>query len=241
MKKSNFLGYVKFSLLAILLTLIGSANGVNQLNRSPNFQFQVGDLLFQDLNCGILCNGIGEVTYGINNTYISHVGMIVKIDHNKPIVIEAISKGVTETPLTVFITRSLDKHQRPRVIVARLKKSYQHLIPVAVKYAKAQLGKPYNATFTANQGKSYYCSELIYAAFRYANNNRSIFQLNKMSFRNPATHKTTAAWTEYFAALKATPPEGMLGTNPGMMSRESAIEILYQYGGIRTHHQSYPN
>jgi hypothetical protein len=201
-----------------------------------SFKLQVGDLLFQDLNCGILCDGIGEVTYGVNNSYMSHVGMIESINNGNPVVIEAIGKGVVETPIKIFLARSHDKNGKPMVVVGRVKPQFQNLIPEAITYARIQLGKPYNDSFAPNNGTSFYCSELIYKAFTYANHNQPIFRLNIMNFADPDTKQITPAWTKYFNQIHATPPQGQIGTNPGMMSRESDIMIVYQYGKLRIHH-----
>jgi len=222
--------------LFIVFTLIFLCQTDLAATPSSNFNLKVGDLLFQDLNCGTMCNGIGQVTYGIHNTYMSHVGMIVSTKNNQPIIIEAVTRGVVETPLADFLNQSLDDTGRPRVLVERLVPSERKLIPAAVKYAKAQLGKPYNATFIPNSGKSYYCSELIYVAFWVANKQQSIFHTNKMSFKDPYTGQVTADWNAYFTALKIPPPEGLIGTNPGMLSRESVVQLVYQYGNLRIHH-----
>ena len=39
---------------------------------------QDGDLLFQDLNCGELCNAIEAVTEGVNGKDFSHCAIVVK-------------------------------------------------------------------------------------------------------------------------------------------------------------------
>jgi hypothetical protein len=57
-----------------------------------------------------------------------------------------------------------------------------------------------------------------------------------MNFADPDTKQITPAWTKYFNQIHATPPQGQIGTNPGMMSRESDIMIVYQYGKLRIHH-----
>lgn len=200
-------------------------------------ELKPGDLLFQDLDCGTLCDSIGEVTYGVNNTYISHVAMVISTDKENALVIEASSHGVVETPLNKFLDRSHDSMGKPMIIVERVIPKYQKLIPKAIQYAKLQLGKPYNDSFVPNNGKSYYCSELIYQIFLYANNGESIFHTHKMSFNDPKTGHITRDWQEYFKQLKVPVPEGMIGTNPGMLSRESALIIVGKYGNLRVHNQ----
>lgn len=202
---------------------------------SDQFKLRPGDLLFQDLNCGALCDGIGEVTYGINNTYISHVSMVI-YDSNKQLeIIEANSQGVVLTPLTKFLSYSHDQDGNPMVIVERLRPEYQKLIPGAINYAKSQLGRPYNKTFAPNNSTSYYCSQLIYAAFLDANSGQSIFHTHKMSFKDSKTGQITLNWQNYFDQLKTKAPEGMTGTNPGMMSREPALKVVHTFGALRQH------
>jgi hypothetical protein len=209
---------------------------LNSVSASTSpFQLNVGDLLFQDLNCGVLCNGIGEVTEGVHHTYVSHVGMVESIQDHRVIVIEAIGNGVVETPLDKFLARSDDRHGGSMVMVGRLKPFYRSLIPSAVSYAKKQLGKPYNASFSPNARESFYCSQLIYSAFAYANHNEPIFRLNKMNFEDVKTQKIMPAWKIYFEEIHAAPPQGLLGTNPGMMSRDPAIIIVHYYGALRVH------
>lgn len=204
--------------------------------KSQVFKLEVGDLLFQDLDCGVLCDGIGQVTYGVNKTYVSHVGIVETISGKEPIVIEASDKGVVETPLHTFLARSHDANRHSMVMVGRLVPKYQDLIPNAIKYAKQQLGKPYNASFSPDtEDQSFYCSQLVYSAFASANLNNSIFAQNQMNFNDLISGQITPAWKEYFAQLKAAPPQGKPGTNPGMMSRESAIRIVYRYGNLRVH------
>ncbi|MCC2625241.1 MAG: hypothetical protein K0R14_1114 [Burkholderiales bacterium] len=205
----------------------------NSLANSKQITLKSGDLLFQDLNCGAFCDGVDEVTYGINNTYISHVGMVIVDSKGQVKVIEANSQGVVLTPLPKFLGYSHDSSGKPMVIVERLKPEYQYLIPKAIEYAKLQLGKPYNKTFVPNNRISYYCSQLIYAAFLSANHGQSIFHTHKMSFKDPKTGKTSLIWQNYFDQLKANTPEGLIGTNPGMMSREASLEVVYKYGKLR--------
>ncbi|HLX52428.1 MAG TPA: YiiX/YebB-like N1pC/P60 family cysteine hydrolase [Aquella sp.] len=207
----------------------------NSVASQDQVKLKPGDLLFQDLNCGVFCDGVDEVTYGINNTYISHVGMVVYDSMNRVKIIEANTQGVVLTSLPKFLGYSHDSKGKPMVVVERLKPEYQYLIPEAIKYARLQVGKPYNKTFVPNNGTSYYCSQLIYAAFISANHGQSIFHTHKMSFKDPKTGKTSLIWQNYFDQLKADIPEGLIGTNPGMMSRESSLRVVYEYGKLRQH------
>ncbi len=199
---------------------------------SQGVQLEAGDFLFQDLNCGVLCNGISEVTEGVDHTRISHVGMIESVQGSEPLVVEVTGQGVVNTPLATFLARSHDQEGRPMVIVGRLKPADQPLIPKAIAYAEQQLNKPYNASFVPNEGQSFYCSQLIAAAFYEANHHHVFFPANPMNFENVKTHDITPSWQAYFETLHTQAPQGQLGTNPGMMSRSPHLTIIYAYGQI---------
>lgn len=201
-------------------------------NYSVAFHLQTGDLLFQDLNCGKFCDGINSVTIGYRDTYVAHIAIVVE-SGNTPYVIEALN-GVVKTPLAKFLNRSLDENGHPRVMVGRLNPEYRDLIPNAVKFVNKQIGKPYNASFMPNNGGSYYCSELVYKAFIERPDSLQIFHLNPMNFEDTKTHKILPIWQDYYQQLHARVPQGVLGTNPGHMSRESSLKIIYFYGKLRT-------
>lgn len=193
---------------------------------------EVGDLLFQDLNCGALCDAITGVTYGFGAREVSHVAVVVKI---KPSVMveEAIGSNVHITPLSDFLRRSLDNKGNPRVMVGRLQLKYKNLIPKAVFLARQFLGKPYNEGFVFdNKLQKFYCSQLVYDMFRLANHGRSFFRVDRMTFKKDG--KTLRVWKHYFYSIHKKIPEGMYGTNPGMMSRSHNVRIIYFYGKLRT-------
>src|SRR5688572_28770806 len=108
------------------------------------FELQNGDLLFQDLDCGGLCDAIESVTTGYKNSTFSHVG-IVKISADGTVmVLEAIGKDVHYTPLNTFLITQLDSDKKPKVAVGRFKQEYQHLISKAFTASEKYLGKPYD-------------------------------------------------------------------------------------------------
>lgn len=202
---------------------------------SPSFNLHRGDLLFQDLNCGEFCDSIDSVTYGYGSSYVSHVALVINSNESQPQVIEAISKGVTITPLNTFLARSHDENGNPRVMVGRLNEHYQPLIESALNYSQQQIAKSYNASFIAANGNAFYCSELVDLAFESANHGMRIFHLNKMDFTDGKSTQISPLWQKYYQALQVAAPQGYPGTNPGMMSRESFISIIHYYGKLRTH------
>jgi len=194
-----------------------------------DFKLQPGDLLFRDSDCGPLCDAIEQVTTGFEGTNLSHVGIAAKDTDGNIVVIEAASSGVRVVELQSFLNRSADAQGKPKVIVGRLKKPYNQLIPAALKEAFNLKGKPYDKVFAVDND-AYYCSELIYEIFKQANNNNPVFALQPMTFKDTDTGKTLPAWENYFSQLGVSVPEGRPGINPGGISRSQALAIIYKYG-----------
>jgi len=187
---------------------------------------QTGDILFMDLNCGSFCEAIKKVTYGVDGTNPSHVG-VVYITDNKAYVIEADTRGVVKTSLDSFLNRSLDDKGHPKILAGRLQKNYREMISPAIKRMLALLGKQYDYAFDINNDK-YYCSELLYKGFM-DNSGKPVFKLEPMTFNDPATKTIFPIWDEYFKKLNIPVPEGQPGLNPGSISRSDKIEIVYRY------------
>ena len=201
--------------LFLLITLVSCSN---------QFQLKEGDLLFQDLDSSPLCDAIELVTPGYKEASFSHIGIVIK-DNDTLKVLEAIPPKVILTKLNDFLNKSSDRQGRPKVIVGRLKKQFQHAIPHAIKFSKERLNTDYDEFFLIDNN-SYYCSELIYEAFK----KYSIFELHPMTFVHPESQKTIKTWIEYYSNLNYKIPEGMMGINPGIMSISSKIDIVNYYG-----------
>src|SRR5690554_1209887 len=177
-----------------------------------------GDLLFINVNCGAMCAAINAVTSGFQGNDINHVGMVYSNNNNDFFVYEAISKGVVKTPLNEFLKRT------NIIYKASLKEPYQHLIPLAAKFCEEQLGVPYDADFLYDNGK-YYCSELLYDAFLYANKDEAFFQLLPMTYKEPDSDEFFPVWTDHFKKQGIEIPEGLPGCNPGGMSLDEKVEM----------------
>ena len=191
-------------------------------------EFKTGDLLFQDLKCGPLCDAIDAVTKGYQGKDFSHVGMVVNYQ-NQLGVIEAIGSKVQFTSLNIFLGRSFDAKGKPLVVAARLKKKYTQSIAKACELAIASLGTPYDDRFLPNND-SLYCSELIYAVYLNQASAKPLFKLAPMTYKQPGSKAFFPAWEQYYANLKSPIPEGKMGLNPGLISRSGKIKIIYQYG-----------
>jgi hypothetical protein len=92
----------------------------------------------------------------------------------------------------------------------------------------AQMGVLYDDQYLYDNGK-YYCSELIYDAFKAANKNKPFFKLFPMTYKKPGSDAYFPAWKVYFEHLNMEVPEGKPGCNPGGISLSDKIDILGQY------------
>ncbi|WP_057937526.1 YiiX/YebB-like N1pC/P60 family cysteine hydrolase [Algoriphagus resistens] len=192
-----------------------------------DFVWQEGDILFQDGDCGDFCDAIRAVTSGYDGRDFSHNGFLMQ-ENNKWYVLEAISKGVSKTPIDSFLNRHVDSSQKPKVMVGRLKPEFRHLLSPALLQAKKLLGRPYDSGFDL-LNDSYYCSELIHLSLQKANHGQPVFEIQPMTFKDPDSKKFFSVWEVYFDKLGMEIPEGKPGLNPGGMSLDPAIEMIYDF------------
>jgi len=205
------------------------AQNIQILNISD---FREGDLLFQDLDCGDLCDAIEKVTKG-NKTYnISHVGIVVT--RNDSIFIEeALGEKVRLTSPSAFLQRSVTSSGTPKIIASRTKPAYTGSAGRAAKEALKYLNTPYDDSFEPGDSKLY-CSELVYYSFKTANYSREFFPLHNMTFHDPETGATFPVWTEYFEKLHLPVPEGKTGCNPADYSVSDKLDIYFSFAGQET-------
>ena len=208
----------RLALIVVVLLLIFSRQSTPEL--------QVGDILFQDLDCGPPCEAIEAVTSGYNGAQLSHNGIITEIKGNKfsqIFVVEAIGERVVKTPLDNFLKRS------NKVIVGRLKPDYTYMISDAINYIENSiLGKPYDYIFDL-ENDTYYCSEVIYQGFQVSDSTQNLFAINPMTFNEPNSKNPFVHWVTYYEELNAAIPEGELGLNPGGMSQSDKIDIIHTF------------
>lgn len=208
-------------IILVFLTVAGA------LAQDAGFRLQEGDLLFQDSDCGVFCDAIKKVTYGIDGLDFSHVGIVVKNDRGELEALEAISEGVKKTPLREFLRRNVDHEGLPLVVVGRLKEAHQALIPQALAQSERYMNKPYDQVFDIHNDM-YYCSELVYYLFKTAEG-QPLFDLEPMTFNDPETGTVFPAWESYYEELNYAVPEGKPGLNPGSISRSEALDIFFPY------------
>ena len=65
---------MKIKVFFLSLLLISCGN-----NSNDEFNLQIGDILFQDLDSSPLCDAIEKVTPGYNDYNFSHIGIVVEL------------------------------------------------------------------------------------------------------------------------------------------------------------------
>lgn len=213
--------------MLVVATLIGTIIVTTYNN---DFKIKEGDLLFQNLDCGPICDAIEEVTYGIDSAKFSHIGLVVNIA-GKLKVLEAISNGVVITTITDFSSRSSDEEGNPKIWVGRLKPEYNSIIDNVSTAVPEVIGMEYDNEFLYDNDK-YYCSELIYDLFKKANNGVPFFQLEPMTFKSISTGEMLPVWVDYYMSLGIGIPQDSLGINPAGISRSEKIDIVYIMGNL---------
>jgi len=151
---------------------------------------KTGDLVFQDIDCGELCDAIEKVTQGVDGTHLSHVG-IISVENDTAFVYEAIGPGVIKTKFVKFLDRSKDIQGKPKVLAGRINKKYDYCIDSAIQLCRKLLNKPYDDAFDLDN-QSYYCSELVYYAFKDSSGHK-LFNAEPMTFKDPETGITFKA------------------------------------------------
>lgn len=184
---------------------------------------QVGDILFQDLDCGPACDAIESVTEGVNGMDFSHCGIVADMNGELK-VMEAYGK-VQAVSIADFLARSKDDKGQPKVVIGRLSGKHKAIAIKSAEESKKYIGKGYDKAFTLGDD-TYYCSELVYECFKTANNNKVFFPLNTMTFKDSTTGNFIPYWITYYQELGVAIPEGDKGVNPGAISRNKHLEII---------------
>ncbi|WP_461537360.1 YiiX/YebB-like N1pC/P60 family cysteine hydrolase [Spongorhabdus nitratireducens] len=205
----------------------------------PNtpFTIQPGDLVFQQRARGDAGRAISQVYKGIYGWHINHVALCINDDST---LLEAVDPCVTTISLQDFCLQSEPvTSNMPTTFVGRLKPSLHHLIPKALVFAEEQSGLPYNISFS-QEHDSWYCSELILEAFRFANDGEYVFQPSPMSFHDAETGRMLKWWQDYFDELGKPVPEGAPGSHPALLSRSEFLDIVYRFEATADKPEAHP-
>lgn len=158
-------------------------------------------------------NPITDVTQGIDNQKIDHVAVFFRQD-GKPVVVEAVGKGVVITPIDSFLSREGD------VVAGIFRKNFDR--KRSLRTALSYLGRQYDYLYLPDN-TDIYCSELVQISYIY-NKGKRVFDPIPMSFHDK-TGNITDYWRDFYARQGMDVPEGRDGTNPGEMSRRKIIKI----------------
>jgi hypothetical protein len=112
-----------------------------------------GDVVFQDLRCGVRCELIREITHG---RYV-HVGLVLG-EGDRRVVWEAF-EPVGPTPLAEWIDRGVNHD----VAVYRLAPELRAQLPRVEQRLRSMQGRPYDGAYQWDDERIY-CSELVVKA-----------------------------------------------------------------------------
>ena len=187
-------------------------------------QLRTGDLLFQAGSESAMSSAIAAATGRDEALKFTHVGIAV-IGDRADSVLEATSNGgVRMTALDEFLVKSARTKGRPLVIAKRLKDTTG--VAASVCRARCFMGQPYDYSYRPDNGRMY-CSELVWESY-LAPDGRHIFPARPMNFR-AADGSMPRFWTELFGRLGEEIPEGVPGTNPNDMARDSALTEICRW------------
>ena len=167
-------------------------------------------------------SAITDVTHGIDEMGINHVAIFHK-DKNGSYAIEAIHKGVCINPIDSFINANKGNDGNQKIIIGRINHDFID-ISKSIRNALKYVGRPYDFYFEPSDS-AIYCSELVQISF-VDHKGKLIFHTIPMSFHDKSGEITTF-WKDYYSKAGITVPEGAPGSNPGELSREKIIKMLY--------------
>lgn len=205
-------------LFTIIITLF--FNTLTTSAQDLKTKLKEGDLVFQDLDCGPLCDAIEAVTEGYQQRDFSHVAIIIK-ENNRLRAIEAIGTEVRTISIDSLFQRTPNAN---KYLVMRLNDEYQPYCSGISKKALQYVGKKYDDRFIMNND-SLYCSELVFEVYNSAIKTQ-LFDLQPMTYKEPGTNKYFSAWVEYYKSLRSFIPENLPGINPGLISRSPYLRIV---------------
>ena len=178
-----------------------------------------GDLIFVGAEKANLSGAINRVTQKKDAIAFDHIGIIEK-ERDSLFVLNASSKegSIRESIEKFYLTQ---KTADNKIMVYRLKDSFQYAISAALISARKMLGKPYNWTYILNEN-SYYCADYIERSFRKDH----IFTLEPMTFINPKTGKTDDFWIDFYKKQHLEVPEGKPGCNPNGLAASVKLTLI---------------
>lgn len=188
-----------------------------------------GDLLFVSSRSFEGMDGaISSATGNDEGLSFVHVAM-AEVDGDSLWIIEATPKrGVERHSFDIFLQESMNKDgEVPPIRVMRLEDG--ETADRAVRKAKELCGCSYDLTFLPDND-SYYCSELVYEAFKEKDGS-PVFEASPMNFKS-ADGTFPDYWTDLFNKLEMPVPQGVPGTNPQDMSASPLLHTVTILPGV---------
>lgn len=178
---------------------------------------QTGDLIFVGLPADAEAGSMDEAI-SLATGEIVHVA-IVEVQADTIWIIDATtSRGVDRRPLEAFLQDfTRPDGAFPDIIV---KRAMGIDADAAVQRAKTFCGRQYDTRFLPDN-EEIYCSELVQKSYLYADG-RPMFECEPMNFKAP-DGSMPPYWEQSFAQLGMEVPQGLPGTNPQKMSRDSCL------------------
>lgn len=207
--------FIAMNLLWIFSSLASCARP--QTPRTDPAALRPGDLIFQKLRCGDLCEAIHRATRVPGLPAVSHVAVVERVDGRRVTLIEAYDRGVARVELETLAARS-----RHAWYAARLLPPHDAIVPFFLEELRARLGKPYDPLFLPDND-AYYCSELVSDALLSLG--VRIFPRISMSFGRPGSWEY-GVWETYYRAKNMDVPQGHPGTNPNQLLASPHLERL---------------
>lgn len=177
---------------------------------------QPGDILFQNRDLTPFGQAVTAVYRGWKNHRINHCGLVMADGR----ILEAVAAGVVETPLEEFL--ALSSGQAP-VLTGRLVERWRVGLPATLAWARTQLGRPYNRSFSA-AGPGFYCSQLLCEAFKVGCG-QAVLPESPMNFLDEATGAILPFWQQYYEQLNLPVPQGQPGSHPAVLSLSANLTV----------------
>ena len=182
---------------------------------------RTGDLLFQTEGVSDFSQAISTATAKDTVSFV-HVAIVNVGDDGNIEIIEASPQyGVRICSIVEFLKITRAQKDVPSYTVMRLEGDYP--VAQAVERARTFIGQPYDWYYLPDNGKMY-CSELVYEAFLNGEGEH-IFNAAPMNFR-AADGSMPQFWTDLYNELGIDVPEGVPGTNPNDLSKDSRLVNL---------------
>jgi hypothetical protein len=208
-----------FSLVVILFTILSFSSC-----RSNYDLLKTGDLLFQVNESNDFTDAITSTTGDKSKYSFSHVGIVAR-EKSGLFVIEAVpGVGVRKVSLDEFLESSAKSPDGKALVVAYRVKVDKKCAANAVERAASYVNYPYDSVFLPNNS-AFYCSELVYECFLDQSGNK-LFSSHPMNFSD-SIGNVSPLWNKYFSKMGIAVPEGVAGTNPNDMSRESILKRVW--------------